>query len=115
MFNIRQVIANAIKIIYINERIGGPPKANKKVIIDECNFIQDQNDDQIWVVCRIEPDSRKTRFDIINNKNANNLRIFLLNHVEAGTVTDGWSAYGFLDGDESYWEQESHNHGGIYF
>ena len=110
------MICNAIKIIYINERIGGPPETHKTVIMDEWNFIWHQNDDQIWVVGYIEPDTRNTRFDIINNRNANNLRIFLLNHV-SGTlvITDGWWAYGFLDGNESYWEQESHNKGGEIF
>ena len=75
------MIANAIKIIYINERIGGPPETHKTVIMDECNLIHDQNADQIWLVSYIEPVTRKTRIDIINIRNANNLRIFLLNHV----------------------------------
>jgi len=44
-------------------------------------------------------DTRDTRFDIINIRNVNNLRKFLLNHIEAGTlvVNDGWRAYGILD------------------
>ena len=31
---------------------------------------------------------------------------------EAGTfvIADGWRAYNFFDGNESYWEHESHNH-----
>ena len=35
----------------------------------------------------------------------NNLRIFLFDHIEAGTlvVTDGCRAYGVLVGNKSYW------------
>ena len=30
-------------------------------------------------------------------------------------ITDGWRGYNFLDGNDSYWKHESHNHGGRYF
>ena len=94
LFSIRKILADAIKLLYIEERIGGPPETNEKVIIDKCNFIHNQNNNQIWVVGGIEPDTRKSRFDIINIRNSTNLKKLLLNHVEAGTlvITDGWRA-----------------------
>ena len=43
LFSIRKILADAIKLLYIEERIGGPPETNEKVIIDKCNFIHNQN------------------------------------------------------------------------
>ena len=54
------------------------------------------------------------RFDIIEERNMQNLEIFSKNHIEPGTLvaTDGWSGYRFLDNpDSSVWEHEIHNHG----
>ena len=54
------------------------------------------------------------RFDIIEERNMQNLEIFCKNHIEPGTlvVTDGWSGYRFLDNpDSSVWEHDIHNHG----
>lgn len=113
LFDIRQIIDNSIKLIYIRERLGGPPEKIKKVIINGWNFITDQKNNQICIFGCIEPDFIKAKFDIINVRNSNNLKKNLLNHVEAGTfvIADGWRAYNFFDGNESYWEHESHNHG----
>ena len=90
--------------MYRESRIGGPPELNKIVEIDECLFIHDNNT-PIWVIGGIETDSRKMRFDVINRRISENIKTFLLNHVEVGTkiISDGWQGYAFLDGEESVW------------
>lgn len=69
-----------------------------------------KNNNQIQIVVGIEPFTKYARFDIINIRNSTNLRKFLLNHVEIATliITDGRKGYAFLDGNESYWEHDSH-------
>ena len=62
-----------------------------------------------------ETNSNRFRLDIIKQRNAENLEIFIKNHIEAGTtiITDGWNGYHFLDNDDtSVWEHDFHNHGG---
>lgn len=44
------------------------------------------NNNQVWVVVAIESDTRKMRFDIINTRNGDNLKIFVFNHIGAGTL-----------------------------
>ena len=69
---------------------------------------------QQWVVGEVETDTYKKRFDIIPIRNQENLKIFVKNHIEPGTiiVADGWSGYRFLDNDEtSVWENKVFNHG----
>lgn len=41
LLNIRKTIANAIKHVCRSEHIGGPPEANKIVVIDESLFLHD--------------------------------------------------------------------------
>ena len=87
--------------------IGGPPELNKFVAIEESLFLHDNNR-RIWIVEAIETDCRKMRFNIINGRTADNIKKFLLNHVEAGTeiISDGWLGNSFLDGEESVLEYE---------
>ena len=101
-----------MKQIYRESRIGGDPDKNKNVAIDECLFIH-VNNNHIWVIGAIETDSRKLRLDIIPERNSNNIKTFILNHIEAGTkiITDGWQGYSFLDAYDSVWEHETHTHG----
>ena len=84
------------------------------VALDESLFVHDDNNQQIWIVGAKETLSNKFRLDIINTRNAVNLKIFVENHIEPGTkiVTDGWAGYSFLDDSEnSVYECEIHNHG----
>ena len=55
------------------------------------------------------------RFDFVNERTSENLKIFVLNHIEAGThiTHEGWSGYNFLnDHNEPIWTHEAHMHGG---
>ena len=64
--------------------------------------------------CDIETETYKIRFDIIPVRNQSNFEIFVKNHIEPGTiiVSDGWSAYKFLDNtDMSLLEHKVFNHG----
>ena len=108
---IRNSIADGLKQMYREGRIGGPPEVNKIVAIDESLFIHDNNT-PIWGIGAIEADSRKMRFDVINRRTSENIKTFLLNHVEAGTIiiSDGWPGYAFLGGEESFLEHETHSH-----
>ena len=111
--NVRYVLADFMKDKYRRNQIGGPPEKKKVVCIDEC-LMMHENGKQQWVVGAVETSSYKMRFDIIEERNMQNLEIFCNNHIEPGTlvVTDGWSSYRFLDNPySSVWEHEIHNHG----
>ena len=109
---IRHSFTDELKQMYRESRIGGPPELNKMVAIKECLFIH-ENNTPIWVIGGMETDSRKMRFDVINRRISENIKIFLLNQVEARTkiISDGCQGYAFLDGEESVWEHETHTHG----
>ena len=66
-------------------------------------FVHDVNNEQLWVVGAKEILSNKFRLDIINARNAANLKIFVENIIEPDTkiVTDGWTGYSFLDDSEN--------------
>jgi len=49
----------------------------------------------------------------MTNRNAENLKIFITNHIIPGTniIHDGWRAYSFLDSEDSVYTHEEFNHG----
>ena len=112
LHNIRQVLANYMKHKYRTTQIGGDPDTNKIVSIDESMILHDENNNQVWLVGAIETKSKKLRLDIINERNEENLKTFIINHIVPGThiVTDGWPSYDFLDGYDSVWTHEIHLH-----
>lgn len=112
--NLRKVIADHMKYKYRKFQIGGSPEKNITVALDEHMWTH-LNQEQIWVVGAIETKSRKMRFDFMKERNSDNLKIFVQNHIEPGThiTHDGWAGYNFLeDPDESVWTHEIHIHGG---
>lgn len=94
-------------------QIGGDPSLEKIVSVDKSLFLHDDLGRQIWVVGEIDPESKDIRLDVINERNQTNLKTFFYNHIIPGThvVHDGWSAYAFLDSDDSVYTHEEHNHG----
>ena len=90
--NVRYVLADFMKDKYRRNQIGGPPEKKKVVCIDEC-LMMHENGKQQWVVGAVETSSYKMRFDIIEERNMQNLEIFCNNHIEPGTlvVTEDWS------------------------
>ena len=68
---------------------------------------------QIWLVGGIYATSKALRMDIIPERNATNLEIFVKNHIEPGSNInhEGWMGYSFLDNDNSVWTHETHMHG----
>ena len=82
---------------------------------DESLFLHDFNDNQVWVLRLVEKDTRQMRFNIINTQNDENIKIFVLNNIEAGILilSDNWSGYNFIVDEESMWEHETHTHGMI--
>lgn len=72
-----------------------------------------EDNTQIWIVGAIDTQTRKTRYDNINIRDANNLRIFFTNHIYHGNhiTHDGWLGYNFLNEEDSPWTHEVHNHG----
>ena len=113
LHNIKKAIANYMKDKYPRIQIGGPPEKNKVVAVDECLMTHEHGIQQ-WVVGAIETDTYRLRIDIIPERNQNNLKIFVNNHIVPGTtiVTDGWAGYRFLDNDDtSVREHQIHNHG----
>ena len=55
---------------------------------------------------------KKFKLDIIRERNADNLKIFIYNHFREGThfTHDGWNGYNFLNNDQNF-THETHNHG----
>ena len=90
-----------MKYKYRGNRIGSSPEKNITVALDESLWIH-INQEQLWEVGAIETKSRKIRFYFIQERTSENLKIFVNNHIEAGThiTHDGWSRYNFLDDDE---------------
>ena len=111
--NIRFVIAEFLKDKYKESELVVHLKKNKIVAMDEKLFLHDEFGNQIWFVGACETDTCKIRIDVINERNALNLKKFTVNHIEAGTTIthDGWPGYSFLNDDDSVWEHEVHNHG----
>lgn len=68
---------------------------------------------QIWLVGGIYATSKALRMDIIPERNATNLEIFVKNHIEPGSNInhEGWMGYSFLDNDNSVWTHKTHMHG----
>ena len=102
---ISKVLADYMKYKYRNVRIGGDPDKNIINVLDKYLWKHEGNS-QIRVVGAIETNSKKMRFDFVNEKTSENLFIFVLNHIKAGThiTHDCWSGYNFLnDHNESVW------------
>ena len=106
------MIAEFFKYNYKNIQIGGEPEEERTVAIDE-TLINHQDGKQIWLVGGIDTTTKNVRSDAISERNSNNLKIFVFNHINPGTniTHDGWSGYNFLDGDDSVWTHEVLNHG----
>lgn len=88
---------------------------DRNVAIDESLFLHDDEGNQIWVVGAIDITTKEIRLDVINQRNSANLKIFVINHIEAGShiIHDGWRGYRFLDDvNSSVWTQEEHIHQG---
>ena len=72
-----------------------------------------ENGNQIWVAGCIDTTTKAVRIDVIPSRNAQNIKIFVQNHILPGShiTHDGWDGYSFLDNnDESVWTHETHNH-----
>ena len=110
--NIRCSIAEFIKHRYKKTQIGGAPEENKIVAIDESLISHEQNK-QIWLVGAIDTSSKSVRIEIIPERNRENLKCFVKNHIIPGThlTHDQWPAYSFLDDEDSVWTHECHSHG----
>ena len=60
----------------------------------------------------IDTTSKNIRLDVLPQRNAENIKIFIQNHIIPGTniTHDGWLGYNCLD-DDCVWTHETHNHG----
>ena len=108
----RCCIAEYLKYQYKIKQIGGSPELNRTVASDESLFIH-ENGNQIWVAGCIDTTTKAVRIDVIPSRNAQNIKIFVQNHILPGShiTHDGWAGYSFLDNnDESVWTHETHNH-----
>lgn len=58
---------------------------------------------QQWVVGSVETDTNSLGIDIIPERNHKNLKIFINNHIDPGTiiVTDAWRKFQFLNNDDT--------------
>ena len=80
--------------------------------IDETLITHDDGN-QIWLCGAIDTTNKNIRLDVLPQRNSENIKIFIKNHVIPGTnVThDGWGGYICLDDNDSVWTHETHNHG----
>ena len=111
--NIRHIIADYLKYRYKLKQIGGDPSLKKNVAIEESLYLKDDKGKQIWIVGALDTETKELRMDIMVHRNANNLKIFITNHIIPGTniIHDGWRGYFFLDSDDSVYTHEEYNHG----
>jgi hypothetical protein len=75
-------------------------------------FLHNEMFIQIWVVLEIDVINKEILLDVINQRNSANLKIFVFNHIEAGSpiIHDGWSVHRFSeDANSSVWAQEEHS------
>ena len=61
----------------------------------------------------VDTETKELRMYIMVNRNGNNLKIFITNHIIPGTniIHDGRRAYSFLDSNDSVYTHEDYNHG----
>ena len=80
--------------------------------IDESMFTH-SNGNKIWVVGAVNNETRNIRCDIFYTRNTADMKLFINNHIkkENNIITDGWSAYNFLDNNNSHYYHEVHVHG----
>ena len=55
----------------------------------------------------VDTETKELRMDIMVNRNANNLKIFIKNHIIPGINI----IHSFLDSDDSVYTHEEYNHG----
>ena len=73
-----------MKYRYRIKQIGGGPSLNKKVAIDESLYLKDDKGKQIWIFGSIDTDTKELKMDNMGNRNSNNLKIFITNHIIPG-------------------------------
>ena len=73
-----------MKYKYRGYCIGVSPEKNITVALEESLWIH-INQEQLWAVGAIETKSRKMRFYFMHERTSENLKIFVNNHIEAGT------------------------------
>ena len=68
---------------------------------------------QTWVVGIIDNKNKAKRFDVINERNSDNLKLFVTNHVLPSThiTHDNWLAYNYLNDINLGYTHESHSLG----
>ena len=110
--NTRKIIAEYLKYSYKLSQIGGDPETERTVAIDE-TLITHSNGNQIWLIGAIDTTNHNIRLDVLPDRNSENIKIFITNHIIPGTniTHDGWLGYNCLDDDDSVWTHETHNHG----
>ena len=104
-----------IKYVYKETLIGGFDTDNNPIIValDESLFGHNSQNEQQWIVGRLETKYRRMRLEIIKIRNATNLEIFVNNNFKEDThfTHDGWAGYTFINDNMNY-IHESYNHGG---
>ena len=109
-------MAEYIKYNYKIKQTEDSPELERIIALDETLIIHEAHT-QIWIVGGIDTTSKALRLDIIPERNATNLAIFVKNHIEPGSniTYDGWRGYSFLNNDISFWTHEIHIHGNRQF
>ena len=82
-----------MKIKYRQNNIGGFYQYNNQLIvaIDESIFEHDEFE-QVWIIGSIDTKLKNILLDIIRERNANNISLFIYNHFREGMhfTHDGW-------------------------
>ena len=106
-----------MKIKYRQNNIGGFDQYNNQriVAIDESIFTHEEFG-QVWIIGGVDTKLKNIRLDIIRERNANNISLFIYNHFREGThfTHDGWGGYDFLENDINF-THEPHNHSDGFF
>lgn len=115
LLNIRKSVAEYTKDKYMGNKIGGGTSESDSRIcaIDESLFTHVEGQ-QTWVVGVIDTKNKAKRFDVINERNSENLKVFITNNLLPGThiTHNNWPAYNFLNDINLGYTHEFHSHGG---
>ena len=101
-------MAHYLKDIYRLYKLGSST-GGSYISIDESLFVHISSDEKIWIIGAKNNETSKIIIDVFKNKD--DMKTFIYKHIRGNNtiITDGWSAYNFLD--DSNYNHEVHIHG----
>ena len=108
---IRKSIAEYLKEVYFNPM--AEKNKNEIIAIDESLFCHYKDTQKIWVIGLCNTRTEYFRTEVVLDRTTETIKKIIKHHIEKGNtiVTDGWSAYDWLDNNNSGYQRIPHIHG----